>query len=139
MGRVRGVRRSDILKNARDAPKSQGEEAMRNLIRITVVALALLMPSDGFAAKRSGGDGDGRLTQMCDAGSRDIVGLPLDQYQRIAQGDDAQRAALGDLANATRKAAQDIKAACATAAAPSAPGRLAAMQMRIEAMIAAAA
>jgi hypothetical protein len=112
---------------------------MRNLIRITAVAAALLMPSGGLAAKRSDGGGGGRLTQMCDAGSRDIVGLPLDQYQRIAQADDAQRAALGDLANATRKAAQDIKAACATAAAPSAPGRLAAMQMRIEAMIAAVA
>ena len=50
---------------------------------------------------------------------------------------DAQRAALDDLANASVKAAQDIKAACPTQIALTAPARLAAMQQRIEAMISA--
>jgi hypothetical protein len=113
---------------------------MRNLIRITAVAAALLMPIGGFAAQRTGGEGaGGRLTQMCDAGSRDIAGLPVEQFQRTVQADDAQRAALDDLANATLKAAQDIKAACPTEAVLTVPGRLAAMQTRIEAMIAAVA
>ena len=114
---------------------------MRNLVPITAVAAALLMPSGGFAAQRTGGDGGGggRLTQMCEEGSLDIAGLPVEQFQGTVQADDAQRAALDDLAKATLKAAQDIKAACPTEAALTAPGRLAAMQMRIEAMIAAVA
>ena len=114
---------------------------MRNLVPITAVAAALLMPLAGFAAPRTGaeGAGAGRLTQMCTEGSRDIAGLPVDQFQRTVQADDAQRAALDDLANATTKAAQDIKAACPAETPLTAPGRLAATQMRIEAMIAAVA
>ena len=86
---------------------------MRNLVRITVVAVAWLMPTGGFAAQRSGIDsaGAGRLVQMCDEGSRDIAGLPVEQYRTIP-ADDAQRAALEDLATATVKAGQGIKAAC---------------------------
>jgi hypothetical protein len=68
--------------------------------------------------------------------SRDIAGLPIDQIQQAIQPNDAQRAALDDLANASVKAAQDIKAACPTQVAATAPARLAAMQARIEAMIA---
>jgi hypothetical protein len=112
---------------------------MRHLIRITAVAAALLMPMAGFAAQRTSGEGGGRLTQMCDEGSRDIVGLPVDQFQRAVRADSPQRAALDELANATLKAAQDIKATCPTKPALTAPGRLAATQMRIEAMIAAVA
>jgi hypothetical protein len=114
---------------------------MRNLSRIMAVAAALLMPIGGFAAQRTGGDaGSGaRLTQMCDEGSREIAGLPVDQFRRAVKADEAQRAALDDLAKAALKAAQDIKAACPTAPALTAPGRLAATQMRLEAMVAAVA
>jgi hypothetical protein len=79
-----------------------------------------------------------QLKQMCGEDSRDIAGLPIDQLQQaIAPTNEAQRAALDDLANASLKATQDIKAACPTQAALTAPDRLAAMQGRIEAMIAA--
>jgi hypothetical protein len=78
-----------------------------------------------------------QLTQMCGDDSRDIAGLPIDQIQQAIQPDDAQRAALDELANASVKAAQIIKAACPTQIALTAPARLAAMQQRIEAMIAA--
>ena len=77
------------------------------------------------------------LSQMCGEDSRDIAGLPIDQIQQAIQPNDAQRAALDDLANASVKAAQDIKAACPTQISLTAPDRLAAMQTRIEAMIAA--
>jgi hypothetical protein len=80
-----------------------------------------------------------RLAQMCGEDSRDIAGLPIDQIQQAIQPNDAQRAALDELANASIKAAQDIKAACPTQIALTAPGRLAAMQDRIEAMTAAVA
>jgi len=79
----------------------------------------------------------GALTQMCGDGSRDIAGLPIDQVQQSIQPNDVQRAALDDLANASAKAAQGIQAACPTDIALTAPGRIAHMQQRIEAMIAA--
>jgi hypothetical protein len=80
-----------------------------------------------------------QLTQMCGADSRDIAGLPIDQFQQAIQPTGEQSAALDDLANASLKAAQDLKAACPTDIALTAPSRLAAMQRRIEAMIAAVA
>jgi hypothetical protein len=80
-----------------------------------------------------------QLSQMCGDDSHDIAGLPIDQFQQAIQPTDEQRAALDDLANASLKAAQDIKAACPTDLALTAPSRLAAMQQRINAMIAAVA
>ena len=77
----------------------------------------------------------GPLAQMCGEDSRDIAGLQIDQFQRAIQPDDAQRAALDDLANASVKAAQDIKAACPNVISLTAPRRLAAMQQRIQAII----
>jgi hypothetical protein len=77
------------------------------------------------------------LSQMCGEDSRDIAGLPIDRIQQALQPNDTQRAALDDLANASVKAAQSIKAACPSQITLTAPGRLAAMQARIEAMIAA--
>src|SRR6266436_6753947 len=77
------------------------------------------------------------MAQMCGDDSRDIAGLPIDQIQQTLELNDAQRAALDDLANVSVKAAQQIKAACPIQIALTAPGRLAAMQQRIEAMIAA--
>jgi hypothetical protein len=78
-----------------------------------------------------------QLSQMCGDDSRDIAGLPIDQIQQAIQPNDAQRTALDDLANASVKAAQDIKTACPTQVSLTAPSRLGAMQARIEAMIAA--
>ncbi len=80
-----------------------------------------------------------QLAQMCGEDSHDIAGLPIDQFQQAIQPTEAQRAALDDLANASLNAAQDIKAACPTDIALTAPSRLAAMQQRIEAVITAVA
>ncbi|MFY9954332.1 Spy/CpxP family protein refolding chaperone [Bradyrhizobium sp.] len=79
----------------------------------------------------------GQLAPLCGDDSREIAGLPIDQIQQVIQPNDAQRAALDQLADASMKAAQDIKAACPTQISLTAPGRLAAMQQRIEAMISA--
>jgi LTXXQ motif family protein len=78
-----------------------------------------------------------QLLQLCGDDSRDVAGLPIDQIQQAIQPNDAQRAALDDLTNASLKAAQQIKAACPSDVAVTAPERLAAMQQRIEAMISA--
>ena len=77
------------------------------------------------------------LAQMCGDDSRDIAGLPIDRIQQALNPDDDQRKALDDLANASVKAAQIIKAACPKDVASTAPARLAAMQSRLEAMISA--
>jgi LTXXQ motif family protein len=75
------------------------------------------------------------IAQMCGDDSRDVAALPIDQIEQAIQPNDAQRAALDDLANASIKAAQTIRSACPTQVASTAPGRLAAMQQRIEAVI----
>jgi hypothetical protein len=87
------------------------------------------------SATQSGGTG--ALTQMCGPDKADIAGLPIDQVEQSIQPNDAQRAALDALADASATAAQGIKAACPTDIALTAPSRLAHMQQRIEAMIAA--
>jgi LTXXQ motif family protein len=74
------------------------------------------------------------LQQLCDD-SREIAGLPVDQIQQAIRLDEAQRAALDDLANALISAAQMIRASCPTQTAFTAPDRLAVMQQRIGAMI----
>jgi hypothetical protein len=109
--------------------------------------LVAYMPSGrgGYAGYRVGvGQARGaraeipnQLAQMCGNDSRDIAGLPIDQIQQALELNDDQRAALDELANASVKAAQEIKAACPTQIALTAPERLASMQQRIEAMLAA--
>src|SRR5260370_18855498 len=107
------------------------------------------MPSGGGGYRGALGQASGRasdaraampeqLAQMCGEDSRDIAGLPIDQIQQALQLNDAQRAALDELANASVKAAQDIKAACPTQIPLTAPAPLPAMQARMNAMIAAA-
>jgi hypothetical protein len=80
-----------------------------------------------------------QLAQMCGEDGRDIAGLPIDQIQQAIEPTETQRAALDELANASVTAAQNIKAACPTRISLTAPSRLAFMQQRIEAMIAAVA
>jgi LTXXQ motif family protein len=101
-------------------------------------------PQGGSGLQRVAGQTSGaktatpdQLAQLCGEDSRDIAGLPIDQIQQAIEPNDAQRAALDDLANASVKAAQDIKTACPAKIALTAPARLAAMQTRIEAMISA--
>ncbi len=79
-----------------------------------------------------------QLAELCGEDSRGIADIPIDRIEQAIQPDDAQRAALNDLADASVKAAQEIKAACPTKIPANAPARLAAMQGRIEAMITAA-
>ena len=97
------------------------------------VPQAMAQPATSKAIRPS----PNRLAQLCADDSRDITGLPIDQIQRTVAPNPAQLAALDELGNASMKAAQNIRAACPTQVAAAAPGRLAAMQQRIETMIAA--
>ena len=95
-----------------------------------------------YSSRRSSGGRNlalDRLAQMCGDDRSDIAGLPIDQIQQVVEPTEPQRAALDDLANASIAAAQKIRAACPTQMILTAPGRLAAMQQRVEAVIAAVA
>jgi hypothetical protein len=113
---------------------------MRSL-GIMLGAALVLVPVGAFAVQRAGSAsaGGARLAQFCHMGGDDVAGLPADRLQAIVSADEAKKAALDELAKAAQKAGQDIDAACMAPMSPTAPGRLAAMQKRIEAMIAAAA
>src|SRR5712672_1132269 len=96
----------------------------------------------GYLAPRPYGRRQARvapLAQMCGDDSRNIAGLPIDQIQLTVQPTEAQFPALDDLGNASIAAAQNIRAACPAQIILTAPGRLAAMQQRIEAMVSAVA
>ena len=75
--------------------------------------------------------------QLCGDYSREIAGLAVHQIQPAIQPNEAQRAALDDLAGALGSAAQMIQASCPAQPALTAPQRLAVMQQRVGAMIAA--
>ena len=78
-----------------------------------------------------------QISQMCGNDSRAVAGMPVDEIADAVQPTDAQTAALADLGSASLSAAQYIRAACPAQAMLTAPGRLAAMQQRVEAMTAA--
>ncbi len=80
----------------------------------------------------------GELHQMCGEDTRDIADWPIQGIQQLVEPNAAQRATLDDLANASLKAAQVIRAACPATVAFTPTGRLETMQSRLQAMIEAA-
>ena len=84
-------------------------------------------------------DGVPSIARVCGDDAREVAGLPIDQIEQAIEPNDAQRAAVDELANASMQAAETIRAACPARLVLTAPGRLAAMQQRIEAMISAVA
>ena len=97
------------------------------------------LPPRASAAPGTPSAAPDRLAQLCGEDSHDIAGLPIDLIQQTIEPTETQRAALDDLANVSVTAAQTIKATCPTGVSLTAPSRLAFMQQRIEAMIAAVA
>jgi LTXXQ motif family protein len=79
------------------------------------------------------------LAEMCGDEKGVIADAAIDQIRQAIQPNDEQRAALDELASASGEAAKTIRATCPTQVASTASGRLAAMQLRLEAMSAAIA
>src|SRR5258708_22906425 len=75
------------------------------------------------------------LAQLCGDDTNEIAGLPINQIQQAIQLDEAQRAALDELADALISAGRMIQPSGPTQTAVTAPHRLAVMQQRIGAMI----
>jgi hypothetical protein len=87
------------------------------------------------APQGQGDDPSITVAQLCGENSRDIAGLAIDRVQQTLQLNDRQGAALEELANASARAAETIKAACPTDISLTAPSRLEVMQNRLEAMV----
>jgi len=99
----------------------------------TLTGYARYLPTGDDA----GSNNNVTLARICGNDSRDIAGLPADVLQNALQPDDAQRSMIDDLAHASQRASRLLKAACPTTIALTAPARIATMQQRVGAMIAA--
>jgi hypothetical protein len=92
---------------------------------------------DGLSAYAPNGRRRARsvpLDDLCGSDRREIAGLPIDQIAAAVQPGEAQASNLDELGNVSIQAAALLRASCPAQAASTAPGRLAAMQRRIEAM-----
>ena len=75
------------------------------------------------------------LTQVCGERASGIAGLPLERIERAVQPDEAQRAGLKELQDATSEAANLLRSDCPTDRALTPVGRLQAMEQRLDAML----
>ena len=75
-----------------------------------------------------------QMVQLCGDDSKEVAGWPIERIQQLVMPTGEQQTALDELATASIKAAEMIKTACPAAPTFTAPGRLEAMEARIEAM-----
>ena len=80
------------------------------------------------AARTAGAD-------LCSGQTAGLTDWPIERIAQTIQPDDAQRAALDQLRDATAKALDILKASCPTDLPSTPTGRIAAMQARLEAML----
>jgi len=92
-------------------------------------------PQTGRAARASDRSPD--LSQICGAAALKPVNVPTDRIAKTLSPTDAQRTALDNLNEATQKAAEFLKANCPSDQAFTPPGRISAMEHRLQAMQAA--
>jgi hypothetical protein len=93
-------------------------------------------PASSRAYTRGGAAGQASAaTQICSGDSRGLTDFPIEQISRQVQPTDQQEALLGDLKAATDKAVQILQAACPNDLPATPTGRLAAMRVRVQAML----
>jgi hypothetical protein len=78
---------------------------------------------------------NGSLSQIC--GPKQAATWPTDEILKAVRPNERQRAKLGQLEDATTKAAEDLRAACPAQTPLSPPARLAAVAKRLDAMLSA--
>lgn len=78
--------------------------------------------------------GMGGMGGMCDPRGAGLAEWRMERIERLVNPNDAQRAALDNLRNASTKAAEIVAAACPREFPASATGRLALMEKRLDAM-----
>jgi hypothetical protein len=93
-------------------------------------------PASSRAYERGGAAGQGSAaTQICSGDARGLTDFPIDQIARQVQPTQEQHALLDDLKAATDKAVQALQAACPNDLPATPNGRLAAMRVRVQAML----
>ena len=75
------------------------------------------------------------VAQACGGSAKQIASLPIGQIQQLLRPNDAQRAALDELNNASARAAAVLNENCAPDQSLTPPGRVAAMEARLTAML----
>jgi hypothetical protein len=75
------------------------------------------------------------VAQACGGSAKQIASLPINQIQQLLHPNDAQRAALDELNRASADAATVLNANCTQDEALTPPGRVAAMEARLTAML----
>src|SRR6516165_4050941 len=121
-------------------------EAMQRAVRTVRPALEKFYESLNdeqkarFSALGSEGNPDQQqgkrdLTQVCGERASGIASLPLEQIERAVQPDEAQRAALKQLQDATSEAVNLLRSDCPTDRTLTPVGRLQAMEQRLDAML----
>jgi ABC-type transporter MlaC component len=121
-------------------------EAMQQAVRTVRPALEKFYESLNdeqkarFSALGSEGNPDQQqgkrdLTQVCGERASGIASLPLERIERAVQPDEAQRAALKQLQDATSEAVNLLRSDCPTDRTLTPVGRLQAMEQRLDAML----
>jgi len=87
------------------------------------------------ATNASGAQGQKDTSQACDNRASPVAGMPIDRIRGSLKLNDTQNAALQRLDEASAKAADILKANCSNTQALTPPGRLAAMEQRLQAML----
>jgi hypothetical protein len=72
---------------------------------------------------------------MCSPAAAGFVGWRIDRLERSIKPTETQRGKFDELKAASNKASEAMRAACPTEAATTAPGRMAGMEKRLDAML----
>jgi hypothetical protein len=75
------------------------------------------------------------LAQLCSQRASGIASLPIERIERLVRPDDAQHDALNELQDATARAVNLLQSDCPTGQPLTVPGRLAAMEQRLDTML----
>jgi LTXXQ motif family protein len=75
------------------------------------------------------------LAQLCNQRASGIASLPIERIERLVPPDDAQRDALQELQDAMAQAVNLLQSDCPTGRPLTVPGRLAAMEQRLDTML----
>src|SRR6266545_4860090 len=116
------------MRAARSEPMRSIGSVVLILIGTAEVAPALAQHSDAAAS-----GADEQLARVC----HDVTGSfpPIDRIDQAARPTEPQRGDLGDLRNATQKAAQILRAVCPTGVPRTPAERLEGLQQRVRAML----
>jgi hypothetical protein len=93
------------------------------------------MSSARYAARTNGSER--RAAEVCSDDAAQLTNLPLESISEVVQPTDAQRPALDELRAASAKAIDMLKAGCPKDLPTTPTGRLAAMETRLQVMLAA--